>query len=99
MGFAVAIALVFAGPVAEALGLLRPLLSVAPVWLAGLLCELLWKPTGRRPPLFRRRVGFFTHNRAFDLTKARERLGYSSSWSHRDGIRETIRWYRDEGLV
>ena len=74
-------------------------IPVAPVWLAGALCEILWKPTGRRPPLFRRRVGFFTHNRAFDLTKAREGLGYESSWSHRDGIRETIRWYREEGLV
>lgn len=72
---------------------------VAPVWLAGALCELLWKPTGRRPPLFRRRVGFFTHNRAFDLTKARERLGYESSWSHADGVEATIRWYRERGLA
>ena len=74
-------------------------IPVAPVWLAGLLCEILWKPTGRRPPLFRRRVGFFTHDRAFDLTKARERLGYESSWPHPKGIAETIRWYRKEGLV
>ena len=74
-------------------------IPVAPVWLAGAICELLWKPTGRRPPLFRRRVGFFTHNRAFDLTKARERLGYESSWTHRAGIESTIRWYRDQGLV
>ncbi len=74
-------------------------IPVAPVWLAGAICEVLWKPTGRRPPLFRRRVGFFTHNRAFDLTKARERLGYESRWSHADGIAETIRWYRKEELV
>lgn len=74
-------------------------IPVAPVWVAGAICELLWKPTGKRPPLFRRRVGFFTHNRAFDLTKAREGLGYESSWPHRRGIEETIRWYREQGLV
>lgn len=74
-------------------------IPVTPVWLAGLLCEILWKPTGKRPPLFRRRVGFFTHNRAFDLSKARAGLGYESSWPHPPGIAETIRWYRDEGLV
>jgi len=74
-------------------------IPVTPVWLAGALCEILWKPTGKRPPLFRRRVGFFTHDRAFDLTKARERLGYESSWPHRDGIAETIGWYREQGLV
>jgi nucleoside-diphosphate-sugar epimerase len=74
-------------------------IPVTPVWLAGALCEILWKPTGKRPPLFRRRVGFFTHDRAFDLTKARERLGYASSWSHRDGITQTIAWYREQGLV
>ncbi len=90
-----------AGLIAEAgeVRLSRLHIPVGPVWLAGLICEILWKPTGRRPPLFRRRVGFFTHNRAFDLSKARERLGYVSTWSHRDGIRDTIRWYRDQGLV
>ncbi|MDX1541828.1 MAG: NAD(P)-dependent oxidoreductase [Geminicoccaceae bacterium] len=74
-------------------------IPVLPVWLAGLICEMAWKPFGRRPPLFRRRVGFFTHNRAFDLTKARERLGYTSNWDHRRGIAETIAWYRAQGLV
>ncbi len=90
-----------ASAIAEAGGvrLSRLHIPVAPVWLAGALCELLWKPTGKRPPLFRRRVGFFTHNRAFDLSKARERLGYSSTWNHRDGVAETIRWYRDQALV
>jgi len=70
-----------------------------PVWLAAILCEQLWKPFGARPPLFRRRVGFFTHNRAFDLTKAQKHLGYRSAWPHRDGITETIRWYREHGFV
>ena len=48
-------------------------------------CEAIWAPFKTRPPLSRRRVGFFTHNRAFDLTKAREHLGYVSRWDNRDG--------------
>jgi nucleoside-diphosphate-sugar epimerase len=53
-------------------------IPVFPLWLAGLVCEVIWAPTKKRPPLFRRRVGFFTHNRAFDLSKAESRLGYAS---------------------
>ena len=72
---------------------------VAPVWLAALACELACKPFGIKPPLFRRRVGFFTHHRAFDLTKARERLGYQSKWSHPEGIAATVDWYRAKGYL
>jgi len=74
-------------------------IPVAPVWFAGLLCEILCRPIGVRPPLFRRRVGFFTHNRAFDVTKAEERIGYRSKWPNREGIARTIEWYRGQGLV
>jgi nucleoside-diphosphate-sugar epimerase len=82
--------------IAEYGGVSVPRLHVpaAPVWLAAALCELACRPFGIRPPLFRRRVGFFTHDRAFDLTKAREVLGYEWKWSHRDGIAATIEWYR-----
>ena len=75
-------------------GLSRMRVPVWPVWLAALACEIACKPLGLRPPLFRRRVGFFTHNRAFDLTKARQRLGYRSRWQLADGVAETVRWYR-----
>lgn len=74
-------------------------IPVAPVWVAGLICEILWYPFKARPPLFRRRVGFFTHNRAFDLTKAREQLSYESKVDNRTGIAQTIAWYRERGLV
>lgn len=77
----------------------RTRVPVLPVWLAGLICEVACAPVGVRPPLSRRRVGFFTHNRAFDLSKAKSRLGYQSRWDHRSGIAETIRWYREQKLV
>lgn len=77
----------------------RRRVPVWPVMLAATVCEKVYGPFGVRPPLFRRRVGFFTHNRAFDLTHARERLGYRWRWSNRDGIPRTIEWYRSEGLL
>ena len=67
---------------------------VWPVWTAALACEILCKPFGMRPPLFRRRVGFFTHNRAFDLSKARKHLGYVSQWKLKEGVLETVKWYK-----
>jgi nucleoside-diphosphate-sugar epimerase len=78
--------------VAECGGVRRrlPRLPLWPVWLLATLCERAFRPLGRRPPLFRRRVAFFTHNRAFDLSKAREALGYVSRWTHREGIRQTL---------
>jgi len=70
-----------------------------PIWLLGWLCELIFMPLGLKPPLFRRRVGFFMENRIFDLTKAKERLGYVSEWDNREGIARTIEWYRANNML
>jgi nucleoside-diphosphate-sugar epimerase len=87
--------------IAEAGGVQPPKgrIPVAPVWLASLACEILWLPFKARPPLFRRRVGFFTHSRAFDLSKARTRLDYESKVDTASGIARTIAWYRERGLI
>lgn len=74
-------------------------IPVAPMWFAGLVCELVCRPFGIKPPIFRRRVGFFTHNRAFDLSKARDKLGYVSKVEHDEGIRLTLEWYKGHGLI
>ena len=69
------------------------------IWSVAVACEILWKPFGAKPPLFRRRVGFFTHNRAFDISKAREKLGYDPKWQEKDGLIEAITWYKKEGYL
>jgi nucleoside-diphosphate-sugar epimerase len=74
-------------------------IPVAPVWAAAWGCEMLCRPFRVKPPLFRRRVGFFTHNRAFDLSKAEDRLDYRSQWPHEDGVRTTVAWYRGAGWL
>lgn len=74
-------------------------IPVAPVWFAGLLCEGICRPLGIKPPIFRRRVGFFTHNRAFDLSKAKRLLNYQPKVSDKDGIHTTIEWYKKHGMI
>ena len=74
-------------------------IPVFPVWFAGLICEIICRPFGIKPPIFRRRVGFFTHNRAFDISKANTLLDYHPKMDDEEGIKITLNWYKDKGLI
>ena len=74
-------------------------LPVWPFWLAGAACEALCAPLKIEPPIYRRRVDFFTKSRAFDITRARRELGYSPGVSLREGIERTLRWYKEAGWM
>jgi len=67
-------------------------------WLAGAV-ERVCIPLRIEPPIYRRRVDFFTKNRAFDIAKARKVLGYEPRTSLRQGLENTARWYQDKGLI
>ena len=87
--------------VAEELGVTPPRLHlpVWPFWLAGLLCEMVCVPLRIEPPLYRRRVDFYTKSRAFDTTRARTELGFAPKVDLEEGIRRTAAWYREQGLL
>lgn len=72
---------------------------VWPFWTAGLLCELACAPFGIEPPIFRRRVDFFTKSRAFDISRARAELGFAPRIGLREGIGQTLEWYREHGWI
>jgi dihydroflavonol-4-reductase len=74
-------------------------LPVWPFWLAGALCEALCTPLGIEPPLYRRRVDFFTKSRAFDITRAQTEIGYAPQTSLREGMSRTLTWYREHGWL
>jgi nucleoside-diphosphate-sugar epimerase len=74
-------------------------MPVWPVWLAGALCEAVCVPLRVEPPLYRRRVDFFTKSRAFDITRAREELGYAPTVSLREGVRRSLEWYQLKGWI
>jgi dihydroflavonol-4-reductase len=87
--------------IAEDAGVAPPRLHlpVWPFWVAGAACEAVCAPLGIEPPLYRRRVDFFTKSRAFDISRARAELGYAPSVSLRDGIHRTLAWYREQRWV
>jgi len=87
--------------IAEESGVKPPALHlpVLPVWIAGALCEAVCRPFGVEPPLYRRRVDFFTKSRAFDIARARRELGYDPQVGLREGIRRSLEWYKREGWI
>ncbi len=72
---------------------------VWPFWLGGALCELLCVPLKLEPPLYRRRVDFYTKSRAFDSSRAKRELGYAPNVDLRTGIKLTSDWYRQNGWL
>lgn len=72
---------------------------VWPFWIAGAVCEALCAPFGIEPPIFRRRVDFFTKSRAFDISRARAELGFAPRIGLREGIGRTLEWYREHGWI
>jgi dihydroflavonol-4-reductase len=74
-------------------------LPVWPVWVAGALCEAVCVPLGIEPPLYRRRVDFFTKSRAFDISRARAELGYAPKVGLHEGVARTLAWYRSNGWL
>jgi nucleoside-diphosphate-sugar epimerase len=72
---------------------------VWPFWTAGLLCEMVCVPLRIEPPIFRRRVDFYTKSRAFDTTRAQQELGFAPQVDLEAGIKFTADWYRRQGLL
>jgi nucleoside-diphosphate-sugar epimerase len=87
--------------VAGALGVEPPRWRIPflPVYAAAWTCEMLCRPLGISPPLYRRRVEFFHLDRAFDISKARRLLGYDPKWSLSAGLTATAEAYRTAGWL
>lgn len=86
---------------AHAVGKPLPFLKF-PYWLfygAAILCEAICVPLRIEPPLHRRRVRFYRNNRAYNIDKARKVLGYVPQVALEEGMRKTVAWYRENGLL
>jgi len=70
-----------------------------PVYAASFLCEMICRPLGIEPPLYRRRLDFFTKDRAFDISKARKELGYNPKVPLKEGLARTAKWYKENGWL
>ena len=74
-------------------------LPVMPVYWAGYLCELICKPFGIAPPLYRRRVDFFRKDRSFDTSKARQQLSFVPKTKLKEALELTADWYGENGYL
>jgi len=61
------------------------------------LLEILFKPVGLAPPLHKRRLGFFTTERKYNIGKAKTVLGFNPKIPLQEGIKKTIEWYEKYG--
>lgn len=91
----------FAEIIADELGTstIRWHLPVFPVYALGFLCEKICVLLRTEPPIYRRRVDFFTQNHAFDISKAKKELGYAPKVEPKEGIHLTAEWYKQEGFL
>ena len=72
---------------------------VWPFWTAGLLCEMVCVPLRIEPPIYRRRVDFYTKSRAFDTTRARTELGFAPKVDLEEGIQPHGRLVSQRGTA
>ena len=74
-------------------------LPITPFFLLGDLCEFICKPFKIEPPIYRRRVAFYSKDRSFTVSKMKNLLGYSPRYSNEAGIIETADWYVQNGWM
>ena len=74
-------------------------LPVWPFWAAGYLCEIICAPFRIEPPLFRRRVDFFVSERYFDISKAKQEIGYEAKIDVKTGVKLTADWYKERSYL
>ena len=72
---------------------------LGPMLMAARACEAICKPFGIEPPLYERRVRFFTNDRNFDDSKARRVLGYEPRTPLPEGLKRTADWYAANGYL
>lgn len=70
-----------------------------PVHALAWLMETVSRPFDYEPPLFRRRLTWFTTNRGWDISRARQELGYEPAIGLREGLTRTMRWYQNRHLL
>jgi nucleoside-diphosphate-sugar epimerase len=87
--------------IADVLGKPHPRLRVpfTPVYLASVVCDVVFRAVKLNPPLYPRRVEFFELDRAFSTDKAKRLLGYMPRVSLADGLARTAAWYCQQGLI
>ncbi len=70
-----------------------------PLFFLGDIVETICRPFGIEPPIYRRRLAFYTKDRSFNTTKLNTVLGFQTKHPDRQGLEELAQWYLDQGWV
>ena len=70
-----------------------------PVQVISAVVERVCRPLGIEPPIYPRRVDFFTKTRSFDISKARQQLGYAPGQTLDDEIHEIVESYQARNWI
>ncbi|MDB9526590.1 NAD-dependent epimerase/dehydratase family protein [Oscillatoria sp. CS-180] len=68
----------------------------APLFFVGDILETLCRPFGIEPPIYRRRLAFYTKDRSFNTSKMRNMVGFSTQHPDKTGLQELAQWYLDQ---
>jgi len=87
--------------VAEKLSVNKPWihLPVKPMQWLGSLCEAVCTILKINPPIFRRRVDFYTKSRNFDGSKAKAQLGFEPSQNFSNELDDILASYKSLGKI
>lgn len=73
-----------------------------PAWFMQGACLAIEKAAalaGREPPFSRRSLKFFSESSAYDISRARRLLDFDPRIGTREGIRRTLQYYREQGIL
>ena len=80
----------------------RPITLRLPAWpffALGYLCEKICPRIGMEPPIYRRRVAFFTKDRSFDTNKLHSVKNLDFSYDNHTGLSQTLEWYKQNNWL
>lgn len=75
-----------------------PTLPESPFHLFKSLSSFIYKSLGYELP-FSNQIDFFLGDKNFNISKAQIELGYSPKVSMKEGIHNTVNWYREKGYI
>ena len=68
-------------------------------YAGGWAAELAFRAADREPPLSRRSLAFFRSNNAWDISAARDQLGFKPAIDLEEGVRRTLCGCREDSVV
>lgn len=74
-------------------------LPFTPLRMISVVVEKMCKPLKIAPPIFPRRVDWFKQNRAFDISRAKQEIGYDPKVKIVEGLKNTAVWMDKEGYL